>query len=96
MKVKAYACITDDVERERQRRVALYFVNIMCFSLVLSLFTVVQFANQGCLASSGENGTCLTEQECTSKGGIISGPCASNFGVCCLCKCYNNPFKPCK
>ena len=53
---------------------------------VLSLFTVVQFANQPCAAASGDNGTCLTLAECASRGGLASGPCAGNFGVCCVCK----------
>ncbi|XP_068082170.1 uncharacterized protein [Anabrus simplex] len=50
----------------------------------LNLFTVIQFPNQGCAASSGDNGTCLTAAECTERGGIASGPCANGYGVCCV------------
>ena len=53
---------------------------------VLSLFTIVQFQNQGCAASSGDNGTCLTTAECSDRGGVASGPCANGYGVCCVCK----------
>ena len=28
----------------------------------------------------------FTEAECSSKGGVASGSCASGFGVCCVCK----------
>ncbi|XP_063236070.1 uncharacterized protein LOC134538576 [Bacillus rossius redtenbacheri] len=50
----------------------------------LPLFTVVQFANQGCAAASGDNGTCLTAAECDSRGGTASGPCAGGYGICCV------------
>ncbi|XP_023710755.1 uncharacterized protein LOC111866229 [Cryptotermes secundus] len=50
----------------------------------LSLFTIVQFQNQGCAASSGDNGTCLTSAECSDRGGVASGPCANGYGVCCV------------
>jgi hypothetical protein len=53
---------------------------------VLSLFTIVQFQNQGCAASSGDNGTCVTSAECSDRGGVASGPCANGYGVCCVCK----------
>jgi hypothetical protein len=65
---------------------------------VLSLFTIVQFQNQGCAASSGDNGTCLTTSECSDRGGVASGPCANGYGVCCVCKLspftYGSPNKP--
>ncbi|PSN50139.1 hypothetical protein C0J52_15097 [Blattella germanica] len=48
--------------------------------VVLSLFTIVQFQNQGCAASSGDNGTCLTSAECSERGGVASGPCANGYG----------------
>lgn len=59
---------------------------------VFSIFSVVQFKNQGCRSqstmTSGQspqrNGTCFTSSECSSKGGTASGNCASGFGVCCL------------
>ncbi|KAJ9583664.1 hypothetical protein L9F63_021994, partial [Diploptera punctata] len=50
----------------------------------LSLFTIVQFQNQGCAASSGDNGTCLTSAECSERGGVASGHCANGYGVCCV------------
>ncbi|XP_046659154.1 uncharacterized protein LOC124353265 [Homalodisca vitripennis] len=55
-----------------------------CLERVLSLFTIVEFDNKACLAASGDNGTCLTESECLERGGVVSGPCASSYGVCCL------------
>merc|ERR1711962_78679 len=51
----------------------------------LSVFTVVKFPNTVCASTtSGRNGTCYTQSECTSKGGTASGTCASSFGVCCI------------
>jgi len=49
-----------------------------------ALFSVVQFPNDACTASSGLIGTCLTSTECTSATGTASGDCAAGFGVCCL------------
>jgi len=51
-----------------------------------SLFSIVQFPNAGCTASSSSTtyGTCYTATECTEKGGSADGNCASGFGVCCL------------
>lgn len=57
-----------------------------CCVLVLSLFTFVQFNNQQCRTASGDNGTCLTAQECNQRGGITNGPCAGGYGACCTCK----------
>merc|ERR1711962_439940 len=52
---------------------------------VLSVFTVVKFPNTVCASTtSGRNGTCYTQSECTSKGGTASGTCASSLGVCCI------------
>merc|ERR1712106_1030729 len=52
---------------------------------VLSVFTVVKFPNTACVSStSGRNGTCYTNSECSAKGGSSSGSCASSFGVCCI------------
>lgn len=53
---------------------------------VLSLFTVVRFQNQGCIAASGDNGTCLTPTQCQQRGGSGNGVCANGFGICCICK----------
>merc|ERR1712106_230265 len=51
----------------------------------LSVFTVVKFPNIVCQSStSGRNGTCYTNTECSAKGGSSSGSCASSFGVCCV------------
>jgi len=51
----------------------------------LSVFTVVKFPNIVCLSSTtGRNGTCYTNSECTAKGGSASGSCASGFGSCCI------------
>lgn len=33
-----------------------------------------------------QEGICYTMDQCASRGGINVGPCASGFGVCCLCK----------
>merc|ERR1712165_216231 len=51
-----------------------------------SLFSIVQFPNQQCTASSSSTtyGTCYTSSECTSKGGSSDGNCAAGFGVCCV------------
>ena len=50
-----------------------------------SLFSIVQFPNQQCTASSSTTtyGTCYTSSECTTKGGSADGNCAAGFGVCC-------------
>jgi len=50
----------------------------------LSVFQIVRFQNEMCPASTGEMGTCYTEAECTAKGGVASGSCATGFGVCCV------------
>merc|ERR1719222_29254 len=51
-----------------------------------SLFSIVQFPNQQCTASSSTTtyGTCYTSSECTAKGGSSDGNCAAGFGVCCV------------
>lgn len=54
---------------------------------VLSLFSVVNFANDECqpttTAVKDATGTCFSTTECTDKGGTNSGKCASGFGICC-------------
>ena len=65
--------------------------------LVFSVFQIVKFKNGICTTQTGDFGTCYTEKECTDKGGMPSGPCASSFGVCCQCeflsyKSYINLF----
>lgn len=53
---------------------------------VLSLFTVYQWNNGLCTASTGEYGNCLTnQQDCIGRGGIPGGPCAEGHGACCVC-----------
>lgn len=54
-----------------------------------SLFSVVTFQNAECTSEStltggATQGTCYTSTECTDKGGMKSGNCASGFGVCCV------------
>jgi len=51
-----------------------------------SLFSIVQFPNAGCTASSSSTtfGTCYTATECSSNGGSADGNCAAGFGVCCV------------
>jgi len=50
----------------------------------LSVFQIVKFKNDACPASDGNTGVCFTEAECSAKGGVASGNCASAFGVCCV------------
>ena len=50
----------------------------------LSVFQIVKFKNGDCPASDENRGVCFTEAECSSKGGVASGSCASGFGVCCV------------
>lgn len=54
-----------------------------------SLFSVVTFKNEECSSESTltggvKQGTCFTTTECSDKGGMKSGNCASGFGVCCI------------
>ena len=49
-----------------------------------SLFSIVQFKNEGCATQStsggiARNGTCYTSTECQNKGGQASGNCAAGF-----------------
>lgn len=55
---------------------------------VLSLFTVYQWNNGLCTATSGEYGNCLPQAECLAKGGIPGGPCAEGYGLCCVCRFF--------
>ena len=63
---------------------------------VFSLFSIVQFPNSACTSTSStySNGTCLTNSECSSKGGSAQGNCASGFGVCCICKFWPDQRPP--
>ncbi|KOC68748.1 hypothetical protein WH47_06540 [Habropoda laboriosa] len=51
---------------------------------LFSLFTLVKFDNNVCIGSNGENGTCVTASECLQRGGVASGVCANDYGVCCI------------
>jgi len=53
---------------------------------VFSLFSIVQFPNLRCTASTSSTtyGTCLTSSECSTNGGSSDGNCAAGFGVCCI------------
>lgn len=50
----------------------------------LSLFSVVQFKNNECTATSGLTGVCYSSTDCSDLGGTTSGNCAAGFGVCCI------------
>lgn len=52
---------------------------------LLPIFQVVRFPNDVCTGTT-RNGTCFTAEECSSKGGVNEGSCASGFGVCCVIK----------
>lgn len=63
---------------------------------VLSIFTVVNFNNDGCATTEGLKGTCYHNLECRSLGGIPSGLCAAGYGICCLCEYkgrFSEPFQ---
>eukprot|EP00095_Tigriopus_kingsejongensis_P001226 maker-scaffold160_size295910-snap-gene-0.8 protein:Tk01226 transcript:maker-scaffold160_size295910-snap-gene-0.8-mRNA-1 annotation:"PREDICTED: uncharacterized protein LOC100161421" len=50
---------------------------------LLSLFQIVRFPNDPCIGNAGKNGTCYTNDECSTKGGSSGGSCAQGYGVCC-------------
>jgi len=52
----------------------------------LSVFEIVKFNNDMCSASDGNMGVCYTEKECNKKGGVATGSCAKDYGVCCVFK----------
>ena len=56
----------------------------LTFCHSFSIFSIVNFPNEVCKSSNGDNGTCLTAPECSSRSGVVSGSCASGFGACCL------------
>jgi len=51
---------------------------------MFSVFQIVRFNNDPCMATDGNMGTCYTAAECSAKGGVATGMCASNYGVCCV------------
>ncbi|KAJ8723315.1 hypothetical protein PYW08_003227 [Mythimna loreyi] len=50
----------------------------------LEVFQVVEFDHVSCTSSSGLEGTCLPEAECTDSGGATMGTCADGYGTCCV------------
>jgi len=50
----------------------------------LSVFNIVKFNNDMCMASDGNMGVCYLESECMAAGGTPTGKCAKDFGVCCV------------
>ena len=52
----------------------------------LEVFQVVEFDHVSCTSSSGLEGTCLPESECTDSGGATMGTCADGYGTCCVSK----------
>jgi len=51
----------------------------------IGIFNVVSFPNDVCISgTNSRNGTCYTQEECTSRNGVASGSCADGFGVCCI------------
>lgn len=49
---------------------------------IFNMFSVVNFPNDECTASSTK-GVCVAGSECNARGGIILGSCAQGFGSCC-------------
>ncbi|KAF0307485.1 hypothetical protein FJT64_021208 [Amphibalanus amphitrite] len=49
----------------------------------LNIFTIVRFANEECRGDNNLNGTCVSPDECRSRGGQEAGKCANGYGVCC-------------
>ena len=47
---------------------------------------MLSLKNTNCGGTNGRNGTCYTEEECTTRGGINSGTCAGGYGICCVGK----------
>ena len=76
-------------DNERCNRFSLHSLPVWSSTIiltVLSLFTIVRFANTFCFGNNGFNGTCYTSVECSALGGTAAGSCAAGFGVCCTGK----------
>lgn len=71
----------------REQRIKIDF---SCSFEVLSLFTVFQWENGLCRATSGEYGNCIAEDVCMSRRGILGGTCAEGLGICCVCMRIKN------
>lgn len=57
----------------------------------LSLFTIIEFPNSRCQATSASSvydGICYHRTECENLNGTAIGQCANGYGVCCVCKCF--------
>lgn len=57
----------------------------------LSLFTIIEFPNSKCQATSASStydGTCYHQTECENLNGTAIGQCANGYGVCCVCMYY--------
>lgn len=52
----------------------------------LEVFQVVEFEHVPCTSSSGLEGTCFPEYECTEAAGATMGSCADGYGTCCVSK----------
>lgn len=53
----------------------------------LSLFTIIQFSNSRCQATSSSSdyeGFCFHRVECFKRNGTAIGFCANGYGVCCV------------
>merc|ERR1719433_419294 len=66
--------------------VSIAAVNGVKKEKAFSLFNVVTFKNDECIANAANDlrGTCYTNEECEERGGTASGGCAMGFGTCCL------------
>ncbi|ODM97023.1 hypothetical protein Ocin01_09656 [Orchesella cincta] len=54
-------------------------------SRLFPLFSIVRISNQPCVPDAENSvGTCFTNNQCRNAGGVVSGVCASGFGVCCV------------
>jgi len=52
--------------------------------ILFPVIQIVTFENSPCTADNNEAGTCYSSSECSSLGGVASGKCGNNFGVCCV------------
>lgn len=50
---------------------------------IFSFLNLVRFENTVC-AGASQNGTCYLADECTQRGGVASGSCGGDYGVCCV------------
>lgn len=51
-----------------------------------ALLTIVRYQNTACQGEQQDYGTCLSDPECTRRGGQSVGPCASGYATCCSFK----------